>query len=111
MRIANHCPENCEVRNRVVTHRRARWQWDDVRKQSIPIAGRAAESHYMLNYKPISVESARVHYFQALGEVSATEGQRQADQARENHRKATLILQNAHRMDRNRKLSIKRAQK
>ena len=65
----------------------------------------------MLNYKPISVESARVHYFQALGEVSATEGQRQADQARENHRKAILILQNAHRMDRNRKLSIKRAQK
>ena len=46
-----------------------------------------------------------------LGEVSATEGQRQADQARENHRKATLILQNAHRMDRNRKLSIKQAQK
>jgi hypothetical protein len=44
-----------------------------------------------------------------LGEVKSAEGQHDLDRARETHRKATLVLQHAQRMDRNRQLSIKQA--
>jgi len=57
----------------------------------------------MLNYKPISVDRARVQYFQAIDAVKSAEGARERDIAKSGQRKATQVLQNAQRLERNRK--------
>ncbi len=65
----------------------------------------------MINYKPVSVDRARVRYFQALNEIKAAANEIERDRAREIHRKASLVLQHSQRMDRTRKASIDRAKK
>jgi len=44
LKFAYPCPEIYVIRNRVVTHRQSRGQWDDVRKKPTPLAVKAAES-------------------------------------------------------------------
>lgn len=65
----------------------------------------------MLNYKPISVERARVQYFQVVNDVNQAVGGIERDKARKAQRKATQILQNAQRIDRNKKEAQARAKK
>lgn len=63
----------------------------------------------MLNFKPISVDRARVQYFQTMNQSKFASTQIERDIARDDHRKATQTLQHAQRMDRNHKAEIKRA--
>jgi len=65
----------------------------------------------MLNYKPITVERARVQYFQAVNDVNQAEGSIERDKARTAQRRATQVLQNAMRIDRNKKEAQARAKK
>ena len=57
----------------------------------------------MLNYKPISVDRARMQYFKAVDAVRSAEGGRQRDDAKSGQRKATQVLQHAQPMEINRK--------
>ncbi|MBT4126506.1 MAG: hypothetical protein HOE43_08940 [Chloroflexi bacterium] len=57
----------------------------------------------MLNYKPISVDRARVQYFQAIEAVRAAENNIDRDRAKSGQRKATQVLQHAQRMERTKK--------
>ncbi|MCZ6539417.1 MAG: hypothetical protein O6922_06290 [Chloroflexi bacterium] len=63
----------------------------------------------MINFKPISVDRARVQYFQALNDVKFSSNGIERERAREIHRKATFVLQHAQRMERTRKASLERA--
>ena len=63
----------------------------------------------MINYTPISVERARVQYFQAVNGVKFAANEIERERARETRRKATLVLQHAQRMDRTQKVSLARA--
>ena len=63
----------------------------------------------MLHYKPITVERARMQYFQAANDVNYATNEIERDKARSAKRRATQTLQNAQRIDRNRKESIARA--
>ncbi len=63
----------------------------------------------MLHYKPISVDRARMQYFQAVDAVKFAGNEIERDKAKSGQRKATQVLQNAQRIDRNRKESIARA--
>lgn len=63
----------------------------------------------MLHYKPITVERARMQYFQAVNDVNYATNEIERDKARSAKRRATQTLQNAQRIDRNRKDSIARA--
>lgn len=65
----------------------------------------------MLHYKPISVDRARVQYFQAVDAVRFAENEIERDKARTGQRKATQVLQHAQRIERSRKESIARAKK
>jgi len=65
----------------------------------------------MLNYKPISVERARVKYFQAVNEVRFAVGQMERDRARTEQRKSEKVLQHAQRIERGRKESMGRARR
>ena len=65
----------------------------------------------MLNYKPISVDRARVEYFRTIKAVKSAENGIERDRARTSQRRATQVLQNAQRIERNRKQSIERAKK
>ena len=62
-----------------------------------------------MNYRPISVDRARVRYFQAVSEVKFASTEIGRERARETHRQATQALQHAQRMDRTRKASFERA--
>ena len=62
-----------------------------------------------MNYKPISVERARVRYYQAVNEVKVAPNGIERDRARDSQRKATNVLQHAQRMHRTRKASLERA--
>jgi len=64
-----------------------------------------------VNYKPISVDRARVRYFLALGDVKRSSNQIERDRSREIFQKAKLILQQAQRMDRTQKAAQQRAKK
>ena len=57
----------------------------------------------MLNYKPISVDRARVQYFQAIEAVRAAENNIDRDRAKSGQRKATQVLPHAQRMERTQK--------
>ena len=63
----------------------------------------------MLHYKPISVERARMQYFQAVNDVNFATNEIERDKARSTKRRATQTLQNAQRIERNRKESLARA--
>ncbi len=63
----------------------------------------------MLHYKPISVDRARMQYFRAVQEVKFAGNEIERDKAKSGQRMATMTLQNAQRIDRNRKDAIKRA--
>ena len=65
----------------------------------------------MLNYKPISVDRARVQYFQAVNDVNQAVGGIERDKARSAQRRATQVLQNAQRIDRIKKEAQARAKK
>ena len=65
----------------------------------------------MLNYKPISVDRARVEYFRTIEAVKLAENEIERDRARTSQRRATQVLQNAQRIERNRKQSMERAKK
>ena len=63
----------------------------------------------MFNYKPISVDRARVQYFQSMHQFNAASTGIERDIARDNHRQATRTLKHAQRTDRNHKAEYKRA--
>jgi hypothetical protein len=65
----------------------------------------------MLNNKPISVDRARMRYFQAVDAVKQAEGGRERDIAKSGQRKAVQILERAQRMDRNNKAAMAMAKK
>ncbi|MDA1280618.1 MAG: hypothetical protein O3B95_11390 [Chloroflexi bacterium] len=55
----------------------------------------------MLNHKPISVERARMAYLRSMADINFAENGIERDKARTSHRRATQVLQNAQRMERN----------
>ena len=63
----------------------------------------------MLHNKPISVERARMQYFQAVNAVNYATNEIERDKAKSTKRQATRILQNSQRIERNFKASIAQA--
>jgi hypothetical protein len=63
----------------------------------------------MLHNKPISVDRARMQYFQALEAVKIADNEIERDRAKSGQRRANQMLQNAQRVDRNNKNALKLA--
>ena len=62
----------------------------------------------MLHQKPISVERARMQYFRAVNDVNVATNEIERDKARSSKRKATQVLQNSQRLERNFKVTMAR---
>jgi hypothetical protein len=63
----------------------------------------------MLHNKPVSVERARMQYFQAVNAVNFATNEIERDKAKSTKRRATQTLQNSQRIERNFKASVAHA--
>lgn len=92
----------------VVTYHAVTGRSDDYELDTAPHLN-SLERKQMLNYKPISVDRARMQYFQAVEAVKFAGNEIERDVAKSGMRKATQVLQHAQRMDRNNKVAMARA--